>query len=359
MSGDKFYMARALELAAMGRGRTSPNPMVGCVVARNGLVLAEGFHSRAGEAHAEAAALAGVDDASGSTVYITLEPCAHYGKTPPCVERIVAKRPGRVVVAMEDPNPLVCGRGIEALRAAGMAVDVGLMSVEAELLNEAWIKYITTKTPFVIAKCAMSLDGKIATRTGDSKWVSGEASRERVHQLRDQVDAIMAGSRTVMLDDPGLTTRLPNGRGKDPIRVVLDAGDYLDADRKVFTQDSPAPTWVVLPEGHGFDYADAVIHVPAKDNALDMQAVMRALGEREITSLLIEGGGATLASAFEAGVVDKLIFFVAPKIVGGKEAITPVDGLGAETMAASIPLERMTSTAIGEDILIEAYVRKT
>ncbi|MEK7794937.1 MAG: bifunctional diaminohydroxyphosphoribosylaminopyrimidine deaminase/5-amino-6-(5-phosphoribosylamino)uracil reductase RibD, partial [Candidatus Hydrogenedentota bacterium] len=324
MSGDKHYMARALELAAKGRGRTSPNPMVGCVVARNGLVLAEGFHACAGAAHAEAAALATVTQAEGATVYITLEPCAHHGKTPPCVGLLIEKRPERVVVAMEDPNPLVSGRGVEALRTAGIAVEVGLMSDEAEALNEAWIKYITTKTPFVIAKCAMSLDGKIATRTGDSKWVSGEASRERVHQLRNQIDAIMVGSRTIMLDNPGLTTRLPGGKGRDPVRVILDAGDYLDADRKVFTQDSPAPTWVVLPEGHGFDYADAVIHVPAKENALDMQAVMRALGEREITSLLIEGGGATLASAFEAGVVDKVMFFVAPKIVGGKEAITPV-----------------------------------
>ena len=359
MSGDKHYMARALELAAKGRGRTSPNPMVGCVVARNGHVLAEGFHARAGEAHAESAALAGVQDASGTTVYITLEPCAHHGKTPPCAELLVAKRPERVVIAMEDPNPLVSGRGVEILRAAGIAVELGLMSGEAAALNEAWIKYITTKTPFVIAKCAMSLDGKIATRTGDSKWVSGEESRERVHQLRDHIDAIMVGSRTVMLDDPGLTTRMPGGSGKDPVRVILDAGDYLDPDRKVFTQDSPAPTWVILPEGRDFDYADAVIHVPSKDNALDMQAIMRALGEREITSLLIEGGGATLASAFEAGIVDKVMFFVAPKIVGGKEAITPVDGLGAETIAGSIPLERMTSTPVGEDLMIEAYVRKT
>ena len=356
MPADRDYMERALTLAERGRGRTSPNPMVGCLVIRNGEVLGEGYHEHAGAAHAEVNALRAAGDISDATIYVTLEPCCHDGKTPPCVHLLKERKPARVVAAMEDPNPVVSGKGLEALREAGVKVEVGLMQDEARRLNESFIKYVTTGMPFVIAKCGMSLDGKIATRTGDSRWVTGEASRLRVHQLRNEVDAILVGSRTVMLDDPSLTTRLPDEVTRDPVRVILDADEYLDAERRVFKLDSKAPTWVALPEGRMCDGADALLHVPHGDNGLDMRALMRQLAAREVTSVLIEGGGATHASAFEAAVVDKVMFFIAPKIIGGRKGVSAVEGLGIEQMADAMMLRDMKATPVGQDILIEAYV---
>ncbi|MDK1021798.1 MAG: bifunctional diaminohydroxyphosphoribosylaminopyrimidine deaminase/5-amino-6-(5-phosphoribosylamino)uracil reductase RibD [Candidatus Hydrogenedentes bacterium] len=358
MPTDRDYMERALALAERGRGRTSPNPMVGCVVVRDGAVIGEGCHERAGDAHAEVNALRDAGDVTDATVYVTLEPCCHEGKTPPCVDLLKARKPARVIAAMEDPNPQVSGRGIEALRGAGVSVELGLMEDEARRLNEVFIKYVTTGTPFVIAKCGMSLDGKIATRTGDSQWVTGEASRHLVHQLRNEVDAILVGSRTVMLDDPSLTTRLRDEKTRDPIRVILDAGEYLDGNRRVFQLASEAPTWVATPDGGVCEAADAVLHIPGDDDAIDMQALMKELASREVTSVLIEGGGTTHASAFEAGIVDKVMFFVAPKIIGGREAVSAVEGLGIEQMSDAIMLKDMTATPLGHDILIVAYVVK-
>ncbi len=358
MSDDVKYMKRALELAALGIGRTSPNPMVGCVIVRGSEIIGEGHHARAGEAHAEVNAINAAGGVEGATIYVTLEPCCHHGKTPPCTDLIIEHKPSRVVVAMRDPNPLVSGKGICQLESAGIKVDVEVLEDEARRLNEAFVKFITTKTPFVIAKCAMTLDGKIATHAGDSWWVSGETSRRMVHELRDRVDAIMVGSRTVMLDDPSLTTRLDEGRGKDPVRIILDAGDYLAGDRKVFQLQSDAPTWVAVPEGGVFEGADELLEIPGKNGGLDMRMLMSTLAERDITSVLIEGGGTTLATAFEAGVVDKVQFFVAPKIVGGRDAVTAVEGGGIDKMTDAIMLENMSSRAVGEDILIEAYVKK-
>jgi len=358
MPTDREYMQRALELAERGRGRTSPNPMVGCVVVRDGAIIGEGWHERAGEPHAEVIALRHAGDVSGATVYVSLEPCAHHGKTPPCVDLLTARKPRRVIAAMQDPNPQVSGKGFEALRAAGIEVESGLLETEARRLNEAFIKHVATGLPFVIAKCAMSLDGKIATRTGDSKWVTGETARAYVHKVRNEVDAILVGSRTVMLDDPSLTTRLPEGDSRDPIRVIVDADEYLGPDRRVFHLESDAPTWVAVPEGKSVEGADNVLQIPRAVGGIDFWALMRELGRRNITTVLIEGGGSTHASAFEAGIVDKVMFFVAPKIVGGREAITAVEGRGVEFMAEAIPLRDMTTTMVGEDILIEAYVAK-
>jgi diaminohydroxyphosphoribosylaminopyrimidine deaminase/5-amino-6-(5-phosphoribosylamino)uracil reductase len=355
---DLQYMQRALELAARGRGRTSPNPMVGCVIVRDGAVIGEGYHARAGEPHAEVLAVeAAQGDLTGATVYVSLEPCSHVGRTPPCADLLLEKRPARIVVAMSDPNPRVSGEGIRRLRQAGLEVDVGVLEDEARALNEAFVKYITTGMPFVICKAAMTLDGKIATHTGHSRWVTSEESRRRVHELRSCVDAILVGSRTVMLDDPSLTTRLESGEGRDPIRIILDADDYLDEKRRVFEVESPAPTWVVLPEDRGCDRADEVLHVRRGGDGFDLRHLMALLGEREITSVLIEGGGTTHASAFEAGIVDKVMFFVAPKIIGGRDAITAVEGEGVATMDEAVLLERMTAERVGDDLLIEAYVK--
>ena len=362
MPTDTEYMQRALALAAEGRGRTSPNPMVGCVVVRDGEVIGEGFHEGPGLPHAEVQALDAVrangGDAKGATLYVTLEPCNHTGRTPPCVDRLIEEGVARVVAAMADPNPQVAGQGAMRLRQAGIEVELGVCEAEARTLNEYWLKYITTGMPFVISKVGMSLDGKIATRTGDSRWVTGETARRMVHRLRNEVDAIMVGSRTVMLDDPSLTTRLEEGWIKDPIRIILDADEYLDATRRVFHIESSVPTWVVRPTDRDIEGADEVIVVHESDNGIDMLALMRLLGKREITSVLIEGGGTTHASAFESDIVDKCLFFVAPKIIGGKEAVSAVEGHGATRMADVVQLERMHATPVGEDLLIEAYVKR-
>jgi len=359
MGCDQDYMARALDLAAQAKGRTSPNPMVGCIIVRDGRVLGEGWHARAGKAHAEAHAVeAAGGDIAGATVYVTLEPCAHHGKTPPCVDLLVKHRPARVVAAMRDPNPLVDGKGLDRLRDAGIEVETGIREAEAKRLNEAYVKYITTGMPFVIAKCAMTLDGKIATRTGHSRWVTGETARRMVHEWRNEVDGVLVGSRTVMLDDPSLTTRLGRPDTRDPVRIVLDAGAYLDEGRQVFHVESEAPVWVAVTENRDYSCADAVIRVPRGHGGVDMAVLMRELAHRGIMSLLIEGGGTTHASAFQAGVVDKVCFFIAPKIVGGKDAITPVEGLGVAAMDDAIALGDMQARPIGEDLLIEAYVKR-
>ncbi len=358
MRNDVEYMRRALDLAVQGRGRTSPNPMVGCVIVRDGRILGEGFHAKAGGPHAEVCAIEAADDIADATMYITLEPCCFQGKTPPCTDLILKHKPARVVVAMHDPNPRVSGEGIFQLRNAGIEVETGVLEDEARALNEVFCKFITARMPFVIAKCGMSLDGKIATRTGDSRWVTSEASRKMVHELRNEVDAILVGSRTVMLDDPSLTTRLESGKIKDPVRIICDADSYLDPSAHVFHSDSSAPTWVAVPDDRSFDGADEVLRIPSGTGGLDMRLLMKELAARDVASVLIEGGGTTLASAFDAGVVDKVMFFVAPKIIGGRDAITAVEGEGVARMADALPLERMSARQIGEDILIEAYVKR-
>lgn len=357
MGEDSTFMARALELAAKGRGQTSPNPMVGCVVVRDGRIVGEGYHHKAGEPHAEVNAVKAAGTVRNATLYITLEPCCHHGRTPPCTDLLISEKPARVVVAMPDPNPVVSGKGIFELRNAGITVDVGVLEDEARRLNEVFCKYIVTQMPFVIAKCGMSLDGKIATRTGDSKWVTGEESRAMVHRIRNEVDAILVGSRTVMIDDPSLTTRIREEKGKDPVRIILDADNYLDPAARVFRKESNAPTWVAVPDERNIEGADEVLRISPGLGGLDMRLLMRELASREITSVLIEGGGTTLASAFGAGIVDKVMFFVAPKIIGGREAITAVEGEGIARMNEAIALERMQATPVGEDILLEAYVK--
>lgn len=373
---DQQYMQLALELARKAMGRTSPNPMVGAVVVKNNLILGQGYHAKAGTPHAEIHALreAG-EEAKGATLYVTLEPCSHYGRTPPCTKAIIEAGISRVVAAMADPNPLVAGRGFEQLREAGIQVEYGLMEEEARRLNEVFIKYISTRKPFVVMKTAMTLDGKIAATTGDSKWVTGEEARLMVHRLRDRYDAIMVGIGTVLADDPALTTRLPVAKGRDPIRVIVDSQARLPLESRVVTQllkrsvtdktinPSLAPTIIattsLAPQEKlkALEKAGAwIMKIPAKDGRVDLVKLMEQLAEEDITGILLEGGSQLNASALETGIVDKVISFIAPKIIGGQEAPGPVGGVGIAKMNQAIKLRNITLGQIGQDIIVEGYI---
>lgn len=359
----EHYMRLALELAARARGRTAPNPLVGAVVVKDGKIIGQGYHQKAGTPHAEVHALreAGTK-ARGSTMYVTLEPCSHYGRTPPCSKAVIEAGLAEVYVAMQDPNPKVAGRGIQQLRAAGIKVEVGLLSEEARRLNEIFIKYITTKRPFVLLKTAMTLDGKIAARTGHARWITGPEARNTVHQIRDEYDAILVGVNTVIADDPELTCRLPGGEGHDPVRLILDSRARMPLNARALQFDSPAPTIIVTtdlaPEENltGLKAAGAeVITVPCLGGRVDLPELLAELGRREISSLLVEGGAEVSAAFLSGALVDKVLWFIAPKIVGGRDAPGPVGGIGRERMDEALVLRDITWGQAGSDIYVEGY----
>lgn len=362
---DYRQMERALQLAKKGLGHTSPNPMVGAVITdEKGNIMGEGYHQKAGTPHAEVHALnAAGDRAIGGTLYVNLEPCSHYGRTPPCTEAIIQSGINKVVVGMVDPNPLVAGRGLKILADHGIQVVTGVMEREAKELNKAFIKYITTGRPFVTLKVAMTLDGKIAATTGDSKWITGEPAREKVHLLRHQVDAIMVGINTVLVDNPSLTTRLKNGEGKDPVRVILDSKLRLPLDSNLVVQESAAKTLVITGQGCStqkkqllVERGVEVVEGPLKDGVVDLAWTLEWLGEKAgVTHLLLEGGSEVIFSAIKEEVIDELWWFVAPKIIGGKTAPTPVGGAGIELMKNAYQVDNMTMEKVGEDILIVGY----
>ncbi len=362
---DRAFMARALALAEAGRGRASPNPMVGALLVKEGRIVGEGFHARAGAPHAEVMALDAVGDAArGATLYVSLEPCCHHGRTPPCVPRIVASGVRRVVAATVDPNPQVNGRGLGLLREAGVAAEVGVLEGEAVRLNEVFFTYMTDGRPFVTLKAAVSLDGKIATVTGESRWITGEEARRRVHEMRNEVDAILVGIGTILRDDPLLTTRLGIPGERDPVRVVVDTLARLPLDARVLDPLSAAPTLVAVgPEAPAervvqLREAGATVLVLAQSGErISLAAVMRALAAREITSVLIEGGAAVHASALAEGIVDKVAFFVAPLLIGGTTAPGAVGGPGIEKLADAVPLREVRITPLGRDLLVEGYVQ--
>ena len=361
---DEDYMREALRIARYAEGRTSPNPLVGAVIVRDGRIIAEGWHRKAGTPHAEIHALRMAGDlARGATLYVTLEPCSHYGRTGPCAKAVAEAGIARVVVAMQDPNPKVAGRGMEMLRAAGVEVRCGVLAAEAARLNEVFLHWITTGLPFVALKTAMTLDGKIATHTGDSQWITGEASRLRVHELRDRYDAILVGIGTVLHDDPSLTTRLPDRQGKNPLRIVLDSMARTPRAAKFLT-DGAAPTLIAVtaraPQERvaALRQAGAEVLVCGEGPRVDAQALLKALGEREISSVFVEGGGRVNASLLAAGLVDKVYAFVAPKLVGGRDALTPVEGVGAERLSDAVTLTGLAAETVGEDVLLTGYVRK-
>lgn len=361
---DSRFMQMALELAARGRGLTSPNPMVGAVVVKDQAVVGQGYHQAAGGPHAEVHAIdAAGEKARGGTLYVNLEPCNHTGRTPPCTLKIIAAGIRRVVIGMHDPNPGVAGAGAEFLERHGIEVCQGVCAAEAEALNEVFIKFIQTGRPFVIAKCAATLDGRIATRTGDSRWVTGEAARAFVHELRQSVDAIMVGVDTIVVDDPQLTTRRAAGPSRDPVRVVLDTHARIPPAARVIRHASAADTLVVTGSGVNADVKRRIVRrgvqviaSTLREGRIDLGALLRQLGERGITSVLIEGGSRVLASAFREGVVDKACFFLAPLITGGDDGIPICRGKGVDRMQESIRLVRIHTRRFGDDIMIEGYV---
>ncbi len=364
---DERYMREALALAAEARGRTSPNPMVGSVVVKDGPIIGRGYHARAGLRHGEVVALedAGAQ-AQGATLYVTLEPCCHYGKrTPPCTKAIIAAGVRRVVAAMRDPNPLVSGKGLEELRHAGIEVTVGVLEEEAARLNEAYLTYVTTKRPFVLLKVAASLDGKIATVTGESRWISNERSRLLVHQLRDQMDAVMVGINTVLRDDPSLTTRLPGGAGKDPLRIVVDSCLRIPLDAKLLTSSSTACAIIATTANAPREKraqletrGAKVLVVEGAGPRVPLGPLMDLLGSLQITSLLLEGGGELHDAALRAGIVDKVLFFLAPKLIGGRVAPTAIGGEGCARLAEAVTLERVRVQMLDGDLCVEGYVQR-
>jgi diaminohydroxyphosphoribosylaminopyrimidine deaminase/5-amino-6-(5-phosphoribosylamino)uracil reductase len=363
---DIDMMKRALKLAERGTGFTNPNPLVGAVIVKDGRIIGEGWHRLYGSDHAEVDAFRNAtEDVRGADMYVTLEPCSHYGKTPPCARAIVEKGIKRVFIGLTDPNPLVSGRGIQILRDNGIHVESGFLEDEGRRLNEIFLKYITTGLPFCIMKTAMTLDGKIATATGDSKWVTGELSRKHVHELRHKASAIMAGIGTILADDPMLTTRLEGKEGKDPVRIIIDSSARIPLEAKVLNLDSKAGTIIATTEKADKEKLAAlkakgaeVIVTPLKDNGVDLDFLMRELGRRKIDSVLLEGGGRVNYAALKSGIVDKVNVFIAPKLIGGENARTPVEGEGIGYMKDAIMLHKTEFHKFGDDIMVEGYIRK-
>ena len=357
---DIEYMRRAIELARRGTGFANPNPLVGAVLVRDGEIIAEGWHARCGDLHAERAALANCHarntSPEGATLYVTLEPCCHTGKQPPCTEAVIEAGIARVVVGSADPNPLVAGRGCEQLRAAGITVDEGVAQAECDALNPIFFHFITHRTPYVTLKYAMTLDGKIATRTGASRWITGPAARERVHAERLRHAAIMVGIGTVLEDDPLLTCRIDGGR--DPIRVICDSRARTPINSQLVQTAYEIPTYVAVTARSERTAAleekgVRILVCGETDGHVDLTDLMQQLGSAGINGILLEGGSSLAFSALKAGIVRRVQAYIAPKLIGGADAKSPVGGEGLAKMADALALKNVRSTPLGEDFLIE------
>ncbi len=362
------YMKLALSLAKKGAGFVSPNPMVGAVIVKNGVIVGRGWHKAAGKAHAEVEAIRDAEEKTfGADLYVTLEPCNHTGKTPPCTKAIIGAGIKRVFMAMNDPNPLVLGGGAEYLEKNGIEVFSGICEKEAEKQNEIFIKYITKKIPFVVAKCAATLDGMLSAKTGDSKWITSEKTREYAHTLRHNLDAVMVGIGTVKQDNPSLTARLNNIKTKDPVKLILDSKLSIPKNAKVLTQKSEAKTYIITGENSSPAKKAAlmgdkveIIETPLNENGeIALNPLMTALGEMGITSILIEGGGKVLASAFKAAIIDKICFFYAPKILGGNDGAAICRGEGPEYIKMSHNITDLKIKRFGSDFMAEGYVSRS
>jgi len=362
---DAWHMRRALELAALGRGGAEPNPLVGCVIAQGAEVIGEGWHRRFGAPHAEIEALAiAAGRAAGGTLYVTLEPCCHHGKTPPCTQAIIAAGLCRAVVAQEDPFPAVAGRGSAELRAAGLHVEMGLLEAEARALNAPYLKLLATGRPWVLAKWAMTLDGKLATRAGDSRWISGETSRRVVHELRGRVDAILVGRGTAQVDDPLLTARPPGPR--TATRVVLDSRATLSSESQLVRTARDAPVLVAVgPNALVSDRARLetegceVFVCHAGDAAARLSELLDELGRRRMTNILVEGGARLLGSLFDQRQIDEIHVFIAPLLLGGDDSPGPLVGIGVERMAHAWHLESPQWRQLEGDMYVQGrFVRR-
>jgi diaminohydroxyphosphoribosylaminopyrimidine deaminase/5-amino-6-(5-phosphoribosylamino)uracil reductase len=361
---DRAWMEMAYGLAEKARGRTSPNPLVGAVVVRDGAVVGHGFHEEAGKPHAEILALAMAGrKARGATLYLTLEPCVHWGRTPPCVDTVLAAGLARIVVSAVDPNPIVHTRGVGRLEKAGLPVSVGLLAERNAALNEAYAKHIVRKVPFVTLKAALTLDGKIACRTGDSRWISSAGTRNYVHLLRGEQDALMIGADTLVADDPLLTVRHANWAGKKIVRIVLDSRlrfplesrmlSTLDEGRIIVFAGSGAPAEKARAlEARGAE----VVRAAGKAERWPLDLVLAELGRREIAALLVEGGSRLFTAFIESGLTDKAVLTYAPRIVGGAAAASLVGGEGVDRIGRALTLKRARSFSVDEDIILEGYL---
>lgn len=361
VSDDKKYMKMALELAEKGRGSTSPNPMVGAVIVKSGAVIGRGCHEKYGGPHAERNALASCSiSPAGGTMYVTLEPCCHYGKQPPCVDAILRSGISRVVIGSADPNPLVRGKGMEILKSHGVDVTEGICSDECHELNHVFFHYITTRRPFVAMKYAMTSDGKITAYTGRSKWITGKKAREHAHELRHRYTGIMVGIGTVLRDDPLLTCRIEGGR--DPIRIICDSGLRTPLDSQIMKTAGNIPTIIASCCGDRDRIADyekagcRILDIRRKGDHIDPEELMIKLAAENIDSILLEGGGTLNWSALNSGIVQRVYTYMAPKILGGADAKTPVEGPGVTGPDLGFRLKFMNMTRLDEDILIESEV---
>lgn len=367
MQEKEEYMRRALELARKGEGHTSPNPMVGCVVVKDGRIISEGYHEKYGEFHAERNALTRcTEDTTGADLYVTLEPCCHQGKTLPCTDIIIEKKIARVFVGSMDSNPLVAGKGVQILRDHGIYVETGILEEECLKLNEVFYHYITAKTPFVVMKYAMTLDGKIACATGDSKWVTGEIARAQVHRMRGRYRGIMVGIGTVLADDPMLNCRVEGG--VDPVRIICDSNLHIPLESQIVKTASEIETIVACSQ-ESLEaerkqekirkLKEAGIQLIGTEGAhgVNLVELMKKLGEQNIDSILLEGGGTLNASALEDGIVNKVYAYIAGKLIGGMDARSPVEGMGIDRMADAITLKDMEIERLGDDFCIVGYVK--
>ena len=367
MQKKEEYMRRALELARKGEGHTSPNPMVGCVVVKDGRIISEGYHEKYGEFHAERNALTRcTEDTAGADLYVTLEPCCHQGKTPPCTDIIIEKKIARVFVGSMDSNPLVAGKGVQILRDHGIYVETGILDAECRKLNEVFYHYIATKTPFVVMKYAMTLDGKFACATGDSKWVTGEIARTQVHRMRGRYRGIMVGIGTVLADDPMLNCRVEGG--VDPVRIICDSNLHIPTESQIVKTASDIETIVACSQEALESerkqekirrLKEAGIQIIGTEGAhgVNLVELMKKLGGQNIDSILLEGGGTLNASALEDGIVNKVYAYIAGKLIGGMNARSPVEGMGIDRMADAITLQNVEIEKLGDDFCIVGYVK--
>ena len=363
------YMKKALKLAKKAVGFTNPNPLVGAVIVKDDKIIGKGYHKTYGKNHAEVNAIEdakkNLNKLEGSTMYVTLEPCSHYGNTPPCVDAIIKNNIKKVIVGMKDPNPLVAGKGIKKLKENNIEVKVGVLEKTCKRLNEVFINYIKDDTPFVNLKAAMTLDGKIASKTNDSKWISSEKSREYVHYLRQKYSAILVGINTVISDNPRLTTRLDQDKVSNPIRIILDTKCRIPLDSKVLQVNKNKKTILItskLADDNKINKIEnmgvTVKKLPLKDKHINIVKVIKYLSKKEIDSILVEGGSEIYYSFLENNLVDKLTLFISPKIIGGREAVPFVTGKGKEKISQGFELKDFQVSKISNDLLIESYLKK-